>query len=269
MIARLESPAIHESSGLAASLRRPGIYWTHNDSGSGPLLYAFDSAGRSHGRWEVEGVRPRDWEALSAGPGPSLYIGDIGDNERTREEIVVYRLPEPDAAARTTAAKRAEKPAALRLRYPDGPHNAEALLVHPKSGDLYIITKAQLGDPETAVYKAAAPVPAGRLTTLRKVHTLHLRRSPLLMLLSGGVTGADVSPDGRRVALVDYTRAYELALPQDQPFDEIWKQAPVELEFGERKQGESIAYRRDGLALLGTSEGLPCPLIEMKRRNAK
>src|SRR6185295_5989187 len=99
-LADLEDRAIYESSGLVASRTSPGSYWTHNDAGNGPLIYAFDSQGRSRGVWQVTGATSIDWEDLSSGPGPKpdtnyLYIGDIGDNDGTRSEIGIYRIPEP------------------------------------------------------------------------------------------------------------------------------------------------------------------------------
>src|ERR687890_1007828 len=100
-IATLEDRSIDESSGIVASRRNPGLFWTHNDSGDGPLVYAFDRAGRSRGAWRVEGAQARDWEDIAAGRGPEpgrayLYAGDIGDNEERREFVTVYRFPEPE-----------------------------------------------------------------------------------------------------------------------------------------------------------------------------
>ena len=118
-LADLEDPAIDESSGLIASRTSPGSYWTHNDAGNGPLIYAFDSQGRSRGVWQVTGATAVDWEDLSAGPGPKpdtnyLYIGDIGDNDGTRSEIVVYRIPEPVIPASDPVQRHQTQPARNR-----------------------------------------------------------------------------------------------------------------------------------------------------------
>jgi hypothetical protein len=263
-LATLEDPRIDESSGLVASRRNPGLLWTHNDSGDGPFIYALDRAGRSRGTWRVEGAQAIDWEDIAAGPGPArgqsyLYAGDIGDNARARDSIVVYRFPEPEIPAEQSGRKEARKtePAeAVRLKYPDGAHNAEALAVHPTNGDLYVITKA---NAEAGVYKLAAPFDPKVVNTLSKVATL---RGP--DFFGTLVTGADISPDGRRVALCDYAQGYELTLPAGAAgFDEIWKQTPVAVSLGARLQGESVAYRLDGAALLATSEQTPTPLFEV------
>src|SRR5205085_4228948 len=65
-LADLEDRAITESSGIVASRRNPDIFWTHNDSGDGPLLYAFDRKGRSRGRWRVTDAQAIDWEDIAA-----------------------------------------------------------------------------------------------------------------------------------------------------------------------------------------------------------
>ena len=69
-IATLKDRSVSESSGLAASRLTRGAYWTHNDSGDGPFLYAFDTRGDSLGVFRVAGAQARDWEDMAAGPGP-------------------------------------------------------------------------------------------------------------------------------------------------------------------------------------------------------
>jgi len=272
-IANLKNPAVDESSGLAASRSNPGIYWTHNDSGDAPLVYAFDATGESRGVFRVAGAQARDWEDMAVGPGPEratsyLYLGDIGDNDKVRTEIVVYRVAEPKL---TPADKNSSKgsprttaPAdAIRLRYPDGKFDAETLLVHPTTGNLYIITKAMLKN--AVVYEAAAPFVTGKVITMRRIGEIKV---PSLM--GGVLTGGSISPDGRRVALCDYLQGYEVVLPaSSKNFDEIWKQKITGFNLGQREQGESITYRADGKALLATSEGKRPPLIQVDLRLSK
>src|SRR5688572_16148109 len=73
-------PDLPEGSGLAASRRTPGRFWSHNDSGA-PVLVALDESGRVLGRLRIDGVTVGDWEAVAVGRCPSgscIYIGDIG-----------------------------------------------------------------------------------------------------------------------------------------------------------------------------------------------
>ncbi len=274
-IAKLEDKAVNESSGVVASRRNAGVFWTHNDSGDGPNLYAFDRQGRKRGVWRVEGAQAIDWEDIAAGPGPEqgrayLYVGDTGDNDRAREQVTVYRVPEPqvsdtDAASDRKNPRPTEAAEAIRLKYPDGKHDAETLMIHPKTGDIYIVTKA----PAVAgVYKLAAPYSTKQVNTLARLGDL---RVPALF--AGLLTGGDISPDGTRVVICDYVAAYELSLPvapssssSAEGFDAVWKQTPLVIDLGEREQGESICYGEDGSSVLATSEKRPAPLIEVKRQ---
>ena len=265
----IKEKSISESSGLVASRSTPGAYWTHNDSGDGPFIYAFDARGDSFGVFRVNGAEARDWEDIASGPGPQanksyLYIGDIGDNDAKREEVVVCRVAEP---ALTTATRKLTKtrpgstePAeAIRLRYPDGKHDAEALLVHPTTGNIYIVNKVPIANP--VVYEATAPFTSGKLVTMKRIGEIRVPS-----IFGGVVTGGSISPDGLRVALCDYFQGYEIVLPAgSRDFGDIWKQKMTGFDLGKRKQGEAIAYRLDGNALLATSEGKQSPLIQVER----
>ena len=258
LVGQVADLEVDESSGLAASRRNPGLLWTHNDSGDEPRVYCLTAQGASCGTWTVAGADAFDWEDMAAGPGPAadepyLYLGDIGDNRANRPNVVVYRVREPAArpgggsgAASTSAAE------ALPLRFADGPHDAEALMVHPTTGDIYVVTKALTGG---GVYKA----PAGT--------SVLIRVAGIDLGLGEAVTAGDISPDGRRVALGTYRRGYELSLPAGAGvFDAVWTQPPVPVELGVRVQGETIAYRLDGDGLFTTSEKTPVPVYLAERR---
>ena len=271
VLAELEDRAITESSGIVASRRNPGIFWTHNDSGDAPVLYAFDRKGRSMGRWRVSGAEAFDWEDIAAGPGPQagvsyIYIGDIGDNYSRRDHITVYRVAEPvitsdDNSSKAGKQHTTEPSEAIRLKYPDGKHDAETLMVHPTTGDLYIITKDFRS--VAGVYKLKAPFNTATVNTLVRISDISVPN-----LVGGLITGGDISPDGRRVVLCDYLSGYEISLADDakDDFDKIWKQPIVKIELGPRKQGEGVCYSLDGNSIMATSEKRPTPLIEVKRK---
>jgi hypothetical protein len=272
-IANLKNVDVTESSGVAASRSNANIYWTHNDSGDGPFVYAFDATGESRGVFRVAGARARDWEDMAIGPGPErgesyLYIGDIGDNQKVRPEIVVYRVAEPKLSAAEKSSSK-DKPRttasaeAIRLRYPDGKFDAETLLVHPTTGDLYILTKVTLRN--ATVYEAPAPLTTGKVITMKRIGEIKVPS-----LLGGVLTGGSISPDGRRVALCDYLQGYEVVLPaRSKDFNDIWKQTVTGFSLGEREQGEAITYSADGKTLLATSEGKLPPLIQVELRLSK
>ncbi|HVL93711.1 MAG TPA: hypothetical protein VM264_10250 [Acidimicrobiales bacterium] len=274
VLGHLHDPAIGESSGLVAGRANPGLLWTHNDSGDGPFAYCLQATGASCGTWRVTGAEARDWEDAAAGPGPDparsyLYFGDIGDNDLERAEVVVYRVPEPavppEAAAPGRDAARATEPAEVfRLRYPDGAHDAEALLVHPTTGDLFVVAKEASTTP--AVYRAAAPLRPGEAREMTRVPGLRLPGFTARLEL---VTGGDISPDGRRVVLSTYAAGYELELPAgDAAFDDIWRRPATSIALAPRRQGEAIAYRLDGAAVLATSEGVGAAVTQVERHPA-
>ncbi|MGQ0743636.1 MAG: hypothetical protein ACT4OS_04740 [Acidimicrobiales bacterium] len=255
--ARVDEPEIEESSGLVASRTAPGLYWTHEDSGADPLIYCVLGSTRGCGTWRVSGATADDWEDIAAGPGPEpgrsyLYIADIGDNEGRRPEVTVWRVPEPrpalDDGSTPRQPRATEAAEAITLRYPDGPRDAEALMVHPQTGDLYLVTKG-LGPAE--VYRASGPGVMARVAQVRAG-----RGEP--------VTGGDISPDGGRVALATLFGGYEFSATES-AFESVWTAAPTPVDLGERKQGESVAYRLDGNALLATSEDDPMVLWEAVR----
>lgn len=257
VVGRIEDPDITESSGLAASKLNAGVLWTHNDSGGEPFLYCMSLEGRSCGTWTLDGAKVVDWEDIAIGPGPHagtdyVYVGDIGDNSRNRDSVTVYRAPEPKVGG---GPGRMGLLAAevIELRYPDRPHDAETLMVHPASGDLYVVTKEL--SSRSVVFKAPAPVTSGE--TLEAVGTVRI--SDFL----SDRTGGDISPDGTHVVLCTYGAAYEIALPQGAPFDDIWEQPLTEIDIGAREQGEAITYSADGDSLFATSEGSRAPLYQI------
>ena len=234
---------IHESSGVAVSRAHAGIFWTHNDSGD-PLLYAVDSEGRTVGRVRVTGAEGEDWEDVALAPCPAggdcLYVADVGDNDAERPSVTVYRVPEPAPhAARSAPAE------AIRLRYPDGPHDAEAMFV--LGGAIHVVTKGESGP--VAVYRAPRTAGPGAETVLQRVRELSAQK----VERPERVTGADASPDGRWVVM--RTRESASIYPAAElTANGALSPRRVDLKGLDEAQGEGIAFAPDG-SLLVTSEG--------------
>lgn len=267
LLAMLADKRITESSGLAVSWITPGVLWTHNDSGDGSYLFAIDRSGHTLARVTIPGATNVDWEDLAIGPGiagkPTLYIGDIGDNNANRHDTVLYRVPEP----RVDTGKRMQEFSAAQaerfpFRYPDGSHNAETLLVHPVSGEVTIVAKEESG--VCGVYAFPSPMTPGATVVLKKIGSVTF--SSVMPGIIGRAerltTGGSFSPDGKRFVIRTYLAAYEWHLKPGQSVGDALKAAPRHLVLPLARQGESICYSRDGRALLSTSEGLPTPLYE-------
>lgn len=235
---------IPEASGLATGIADPEVLWTHNDSGGEAAVYAVDVQGRLLGTVRVDGAKNRDWEDIDAAPcdgGSCLYIADIGDNDENRPDIDVYRLREPTPNAGSVTAER------LRMRYPDGKHNAEALFAMP-NGDLYIVTKSRTAP--AAVYRYPAASPRDRVVTLELVQTLGDAPPPLPLDV---VTGAGASPNGRFIAIRTYA-AVQLYEQKGERFEALLS-SPVPLSRLRERQGEAVDVLDDGTVLLASEGG--------------
>lgn len=253
-VCRLKAPAITESSGMARSFARRGEYFTHNDSGDVARFFRFNTKGEITGEYNLKGAAALDWEDMAAarlGGQSSIYLGDIGDNPSKRKTITVYRVKEPTGGSEILTSYDT-----YTLTYPDGAHNCETLMVHPSTGDLWLVTKVNRG--KSGVYALVAPRKSGDYT-LRKVGDVEVGS---IIPGSQMVTGGDISPDGRRVALVTYTAAYEFEVKGK--FTDWFRQAATRIPIATREQVEAIGYSLDGRTLMTTSEGAQCPVDQMR-----
>jgi hypothetical protein len=267
-VGTLRSPALKEASGIAASKCQPNVYWTHNDSGDDALLYAIDGAGAQLGVWRVNGARNKDWEDIAVfkdGAGKCyVLIGDIGNNELEKGELSVYRVVEPsvgdEAAVAPKGSPQETSPAeVMNYEYPDARRNAETLLVHPSSGDIYVLSKSK--KEPVSVYKLKPDISGAKQRAL-KVAEFALPAVP-----NGFLTGGDISPDGGRVVLCDYVYGYELTLPVlAANFDDIWKQQALRFDLGDRKVGEAVSFTSNGDAVIAISEEVNTPIYLVKRK---
>lgn len=266
---RIESSEITESSGVAASKCQPNVLWTHNDSGDGPFLFALDQTGKNLGTWKVGNAENVDWEDIELHKDANgkclIYVGDIGNSKKDpRTEHRIYRVAEPEVpsgGSRTTRKDPATTATAevMTFTYPDELHDAETLMVHPTTADIYIVTKSR--NTAAGVYKVKSSFGPGTIRA-EKIADITVPAIP-----NGFLTGGDIAPDGKRLVICDYFAAYEYELPfAAARFDEIWKQKPAVINLGEREQGEAITYSADGSSLFATSEGKNKPLIRVTRR---
>ncbi|MFG1808997.1 hypothetical protein [Streptomyces sp. NPDC049040] len=227
----ITDPRITEASGLAASRLHPGVYWTHNDSSDGPYVYAVDSAtGKTVARVTMRGVHPRDVEAISMGPDGDLYVGDIGDNlGGAWSEVWIYRFHEPAKLRDQTVDVTR-----YTVRYDAGPRNAEALMVQPKTGRVYIASKNEDGG---GLYRGPARLSAHGTNVFRRIADVPW------------VTDGAFSPDGSRLVLRGYFWAAEYRWVDGAP------QKLTDLEVPMQPQGEGVTFTTDGKALMYGSEG--------------
>jgi hypothetical protein len=259
----LADQRIAESSGIALATREPGVWFTHNDSGDGARFFALGPSGRTLATYDVDNATNIDWEDMAAARSltgvPTLWFGDIGDNQQPRPWVEVYAVPEPGVypgLSGTTAHVRAVR---YRFRYPDGAHDAESLLVDPRTSRIYIASKSY--DGVTEVYAGpAAPARQGvnDLTLLTTLDWSPGHAEPSLVDIPGALatTGGAFSPDGRTLVLRTYTDAYLFHVAGTGPaaVKAALGGVRLRLRLPRQPQGEGIGFRRDGKALVVSSE---------------
>ena len=243
---RLAEPELNELSGIVAL--DSGL-WAHNDSGDEARVFRLDEAGATQAVVRLEGVQAFDWEDMT-GAGPAageLFVGDIGDNEGIRNEVTVLRfaVPEPPPVGEVTIP--AGDIQTITLRYPDGPRDAETLLVDPATRDIVIVHKRFGGASE--VYQAPEADWADGEAELERIGIVDVGDTPL-DATTAGVVGAD----GQVVALRTYAAVLVFPRDEDQSLAEALVEnepcdAPTRLEV----QGEAITFTEEGY--LTVSEG--------------
>src|SRR4051812_14815130 len=238
----IADPRLPEVSGLATA---GDTMLAMNDGGDRVEVYVLDGSCR------VTDVRsapvdPYDPEDLSMAADGTLWLADTGDNVGTRDTVALIGL-RPDGSSRLT-----------RLTYPDGPHDAEALLLAP-DGTPYLVTKEALG--ASSVYRPDAPLADEATVPMSRVLGLGftLTGTPGGPVGRAGqllVTGGAVSADGQRIALRTYTDAYVWPLVGSDVVGALSGE-PVRVPLPEAPQGEAIAVGANDRDLLVAGEGLP------------
>lgn len=252
---KLGDPELVELSGLVASRAHPGVFWAHNDSGDGPRVFAFDDTGAPIGRFTLTGAQARDWEDLAIGPCTAtsadtcLFVGDVGDNLRIRGDYAVYRFKEPSVMKGQMAGEQTVAYERFPYEYPNGAkNNAETLLVHPKTGDVYVLTKPA-GGTNAVAYRFPQPMTPGVTATLIEVSQVSVPTSA-----DNALTGGEISPCGDAVLLRMYNRLVRLDLMTGAPFDTIFGMSPQTVPVATEQQGEAVAWAPNGRAYFTASE---------------
>ena len=237
-------PELRESSGLGASRTYPGVFWTHNDSGDDPRLYALDASASLLATVEVTGAAARDWEALTFGPCPAasdrscLYVADMGDNRSVRESVALYIVEEPDPFAGDTEVPLV---GAVPFVYPDGPHDAEGLAI-TAAGDVIVVTKEREQAARLFQIPAVDIVSAigtGGVLTLGASRQLPIGPDPRAGRLA---TGAALSAAGDVLAVRTYSEIYRFRWPMADAPEQV---AEACFLGTDEPQGEAIAFRAD------------------------
>jgi hypothetical protein len=246
-LGRVKVKALNEISGIAASRLNSDVVWMHND-GEAKQIYAVKSSGDVVAQLRTpRGIE--DLEDIAIGPGLDagrdyLYLGDIGDNDGGRRNIQVFRFPEPVLTDR--GQEHAEDVQVITLSYPDGPHDAEALLVDPTTGDILIATKEDRG--ANVYFAAGTAISEGTPVVLRRVRSLGVSQ----------VSAGDLSRDGRFLALRSEEQGWLWERQGDEPLEQVLAKEPRSISVrgpNQGRNGEALAFSADSGSYFTMSEG--------------
>jgi len=261
---RVDFPSgrIDEASGLADSRTIRGYLWVHNDSGNPAELFLLSHDGKDLRSYPTPGMENRDWEDISIGPGPTtgvsyVYVADFGNNNANPDvtTYTIYRVPELRSLNAGFEASTVET---IKYRYPDGPHDAETLLVDPKTKDIFIVSKDFTG---ASLYRLPFPQATNEVITAELAGPV-----PGVVLATGG----DVSADGREVIVRTYSNVYYWKRIDKETIGQMLTQKPLKtLPYQLEPQGEAVSFDADMNGYFTLSEkrqGLPVTLNYYKRK---
>lgn len=266
----LLEPQLDEISGLAASRRHPGTLWLHDDGGNPARLFAVGARGLRQATFRVEGVIKTDWEDIAAfqlDGRDYLLLADTGDNGGLRRTLQLHVIEEPKALenGRLTPAW------SIAFRWPDGARDCEAVAVDVKHGQVLLVSKKRK-PPELFALQLR---PQGKgVQTARRLGELagvpqptadDLRQRPQRARYDGHVTAADVSPDGRTLAVMTYRSLLFYRAVRGQGWGRAVARAPEVRTLPWLPQAEAMGWAVDGRAVYATGEFVPAPMYRIRR----
>jgi len=284
---RIQDSELVEASGLVASHRFPGIYYSIQDSLNPDKVYAMKYNGEAIGKFDLEGIDQHDWEditMLEYNGVDYIYVGDIGNNYDGHcrginyEDMAIYRFPEPELSSykNGVATIPANEITIITLKNPNMPtecddrtkQDFECLMADQYSGDIYLVQK-NIHEPDVSLFKFTPPKNSETIT-LREVGKINSSPSINMAPPVGGpaynwpmaITAGDISRYGRRILVRNYPVLRMWTRNDDQLVeDAMMNNEPCELVLKDEPLGESLAIRDDETGFVTTSDGQSHPPI--------
>ena len=264
----LLDPQLSETSGLAASRRHRDVLWLHDDGGNPARLFAVSTRGQRLATLRLEGVPKTDWEDIAAfelDGRAYLLIADTGDNGGLRKTLQLHIVEEPDRIENARL-----KPAwSIAFRWPDGARDCEAVAVDAARGQILLVSKKR--QPPELFALPLRPAGTGLLTATRagllagvpQADADTRRRSARRARLVSQVTAADVSPDGRTLAVMTYRNLLLYPRGARQGWADAVARPPKTSVLPWLPQAEALGWSADGRSLYATGEFIPAPLYRI------
>lgn len=234
-------PALTEASGIADSKVNTGYLWVQQDSGNPPNIELLQNNGTWVKSVHLANVVNRDWEDIVLSTGPKagmqyLYIAETGDNLLVHTDYAIYRLAEPVAG--TDTVQQVDK---ISFFYPDGSHNAEAILVDPDTKDIFIITKVER---RSKVFRLTYPYST----------TIANKAEEVGILTYNLAVSAAMSPSGKEIVVKTYDAIYCYPRKTGETIMQTLGKEPVTLPYTQEPQGEAIVFANNDSGYYTMSE---------------
>lgn len=247
----LKNPEINECSGLAVSSRSDRLMWVHNDSGDASRLFLLDDKGKTLATYDYQkDVIDCEDIALQYGANgkSKLFIGDIGDNQSKRNYVSIYKFDEPNVNWISKSVIKIKGSEELKFKYPDGPRDAECLLVDTRDQKIYIVSKRE---DSVGVYSAPLNSKPGKIITLKKELSLFFDAPRG----SKWVVAGDIARNGKEVIIKTYVNIYYWDRHDNETVPQCLSRPYIGLPYKPEVQGEAVGLTRSGRYYYTIPEG--------------
>jgi len=273
VLGRVADKSLSEISGIAASRRNPGIFWTHNDSGGAAKITALNLRGETVAEVVVTNAQAKDWEDIATfdwNGTPWILIGDVGDNGAVRRDTTLYLLPEPDLSTTSSGARLALAAThTIPFSYPNGPRDCEGVAVDPATNEILLISKRTEPPVLYSLALPSSPAPSATPQTAKLLTPLHgivppsMAESAIpgrLGQYRSNVTAFDLSPDGFTAAVLTYGNIWLYHRDASQTWSAALAEAPQRIPIQGLPQAEALCFSPDSRELWITTEGINAPI---------
>jgi hypothetical protein len=194
---------LKEASGLAITNRR--YLWSHNDGGI-PVLYCLDTLGNFVRAVHINASN-RGWEDLTMNESEDLFIGSFGNNGNDRRNLKIFILRNPERTENSVVI-----PEVIEYSYTDqkefppaiNNRNFDVDAFFAWRNSLYLFTKNR-SKPFRGVSKIYKLYQQPGRQTAQLMDSLFVGEGSMI---NNWITGADLSPDQKTIALLFHDRVW-------------------------------------------------------------
>ncbi len=268
----LQNRRIDEASGLARSNLNGDLLWTMNDEGP-PRLYAIRKDGSDFGNIEISNAKNKDWEDLSSfvSDGTAyLLVADVGDNDHKRRSVTIYIVEEPQLTGGQDLQVRAER--RLKIRFPEGPLDVEAVSVDLESKRILLISKRTI--PAKVFSVPLVPVnddvleaeEIAELKSLPQPSEADIANAPKTKNWYWQPTALSFSANGRQAVVLTYAGVYLYERNTGESWPQAFDTRPTALGLDGYAEAESAVLDSNGSEIFVALEGRGTALLRYDRQ---